>query len=114
MADLIDRISGPRAEAEGRPKLPVHQFVAGLRLYAFGLVTRGQLASNWDLQGTEAGQGLQLADKIDAELTTLAKIVYIFRVESVAYLIEEAEDAIYHQDRDTVNKAKVKADLGLT
>lgn len=115
MADLIDRLSG---ESENlptpRPKLSNHQFIAGLRLYANGKINRSELANNWDLTGNEATQATTIADAIDtAIIAGLAETIeFVSVVESIAMLIEDDEDTIYHT-AGSVNKAKVATDLGL-
>jgi len=109
MADLIDRLSGQTT----RPKLPVHQFVAGLRLYAAGLVTRQEIAAAWDLQGDEATQATNLANQVDAQTTAANKALYALRVDAVALLLEIGADTIYHNADGTINKTKVATALGI-
>lgn len=110
MADLIDRLSGQT----DRPKLPVHQFVAGLRLYAAALATRAEVAAAWDLQGDEATQATALADQVDLQTTAANKALYALRVDAVALLLEITEDTIYHNLDGTINKAKVGQHLGIS
>ena len=110
MADLIDRLSGESEPA--RPKMPAHQFVSGLILYALGLVSRSELATNWDLQGDEATQASAVADAIDAEGGAVNKIVFVLRFDSIVLLVEDTEDLIYHT-AGVVNKTKVIADSGI-
>ena len=114
MADLIDRLSGESEDlVPSRPKMPVHQFIGGFRLYADGgLVSRVEIASNWDLQGDEATQGSALADNVDAATGLTDKLNYILRVEAIAMLVEDREDTIYHV-AGAVDKAKVILHLGL-
>lgn len=115
MADLIDRLSGESTDLPTpRPKLSNHQFIGGLRLYANGKISRADLAGNWDLQGSEATQAITIADAIDAaKLVGLAETIELMAiVESVAMLIEDGADTIYHT-AGSVNKAKVIVDLGL-
>jgi len=70
MADLIDRISGASVgQIPSRPKLNVHRFIGVERLYAFGEWTRAQIATEFDLQGAEATQATQLANRVVAEIT---------------------------------------------
>lgn len=114
MADLIDRISGESVGmTPSRPKLPVHQFTGGLRLYCYGLKTRVQVATNFDLQGTEATQAGALADRIDAQTGIAVKIAYALRIEAVAMLMEQDNDTFYHNPDGTINKTAVLADLGI-
>jgi hypothetical protein len=110
MADLIDRISGA-ARLEGRPKLNVHAFVGGERMYAMGEVTRAEVATAFDLQGDELTQGAALADNIDAQANVDTKIRYVARVEAVAYLVEDADSGFYRNPDGTVDKAAVLAAL---
>lgn len=110
MADLIDRLSG---EAVDRPKINLHRFMAAERLYAFAEWTRIQIASEFDLQGTEATQASQIADNIDAQAGATNKILYIARVESVCMCLEDSTDGLYHTS-GTVNKTKVYEDLLIT
>jgi len=107
MADLIDRISGAAID---RPKINLHRFMAAERLYALGEWTRTELAAEFDLQGDEASQGVQLADRIDAQSNITNKIVYLMRLESVMMCIEDGDDRLYHNPDGTVNKAKVYED----
>ena len=110
MADLIDRLSG---ETTTRPKINLHRFMAAERLYAFGEWTRAQIATEFDLQGSEATQAGLLADKIDAAVGATNKTLYILRVESVLMCIEDHTDGLYHL-AGVVNKAKVYEDLQIT
>jgi hypothetical protein len=110
MADLIDRISGADAT---RPKINLHRFMAYERLYAMGEWTRAEIATALDLQGSEATQAGQIADKIDAAGNINNKIVYIARVESVFMSVEDHQDPFYHS-AGVVNKAKCYEDLQIT
>jgi len=110
LSDLIDRLSG---EATARPKINLHRFIAVERLYAFGEWTRAQVAAEFDLQGTEATQAGQLADKIDAQIGASNKALYVLRVESVCMCIEDRTDGLYHS-AGVVNKAKVYEDIQIT
>lgn len=110
MADLIDRLSGESLPS--RPKLPAHQFIGGLSLYAEGLVSRGELASNWDLQGAEATQAGLVADEIDLAIGLTNKINYVLRFDAIAMLIEDTADQIYHAG-GIVDKAKVISHTGI-
>lgn len=112
MSDLIDRISG--ASEPGRPKINLHRFVGVERLYAFGEWTRAQVATEFDLQGSEATQAGQLADQIDAQTGANNKALYILRAESVLMCIEAHEDRLYHDVNGAVNKSKVYEDLLIT
>lgn len=109
MADLIDRIAYDEA-ITGRKKINLHMFMAYERLYAMGEWTRAEIATALDLQGAEAIQAGQLADKIDAASNLANKIIYIARVESVCVCIEDHGDPFYHT-AGVVNKAKVYEDL---
>ena len=111
MSDLIDRISGA---AVARSKINLHRFIGAERLYAFAEWTRAQIATEFDLQGDEATQGGQLADKIDAATGAANKTLYILRCESVMMCIEDGGDRLYHNADGTVNKAKVYEDLQVT
>jgi len=110
MADLIDRISG---EDDTRPKINLHRFIAAERLYALGEWTRAQIAAEFDLQGAEATQGMQLADQIDAQTGAANKTLYILRVESVCMCVEDGSDGLYHTG-GVVNKSKVYEDILIT
>lgn len=107
MADLIDRLSG---EDQTRPKINLHRFIGVLRLYAFGEWARADIVSDFDLQGDEATQAAQLADKVDAETGVANKSLYVARVEAVAMCIEDHQDTLYHSG-GLVNKTKVYEDL---
>ena len=110
MSDLIDRLSGE--SRPDRPKIHIHQFVGGLRLYAVGTMTRGEIATNWDLQGDEATQASDVADLVDAETGASNKIIYVLRFEAIIMLTEDDDDTFYHT-AGAVNKTKVLADAGL-
>lgn len=111
MADLVDRISGAD---EMRPKINLHRFMGAERLYALGEWTRAQIATEFDLQGAEATQAGQLADKIDAETGAGNKTLYVLRVESVLMCAEDRDDRLYHDAAGAVSKAKVYEDLLIT
>lgn len=111
MADLIDRLSGESLPS--RPKLHGHQFIGGLRLYAEGLKSRGEIAANWDLQGDELTQANAIADIIDIQVGVTAKIIYVLRFESIALLIEDRSDTFYHDGGGNVDKTAVITDAGL-
>lgn len=104
MADLIDRIQGTDAT---RPKLPMHQFAAALAEYARGRLTRAQLATAFDLQGSEATQATALADAMDAKSGTTNKMLYSQEIADVAYFAEQPELGIY------ATKAAIKTRLEL-
>jgi hypothetical protein len=108
MADLIDRISG-----EDGVKINLHRFMGVQRLYAFGEWTRGQIATEFNLQGAEATQAGALADKIDGQPDANTKALYILRAESVMMCIEDHNDTFYHSG-SAVNKTKVYEDLLFT
>ncbi len=112
--DLIDRLSGASLSANPpRPKISIHQFAAAVRLYAAGVVTRAEIAQDWQLQGQESTDATAIANALDALPTTLQKIVFIERLVSVLYLVESPDDTIYHTTAGgAVNKARVKADIG--
>jgi len=109
MADLIDRISG---ENVARPKILVVQFVGGFELYAMGLVTRQEVADDWDLQGDEQTQAIALADNLDAEAGINNKLIYLTKIHSISALIENDNDTMYHNPDGTVDKTRVIADMG--
>ena len=111
MADLIDRIAGTD---DTRPKINLHRFMGAERLYALGEWTRAEIAAEFDLQGAEATQGGQLADKVDAQSNSQTKALYILRVESVCMCMEDGGDRLYHSADGTVNRAKVYEDLQIT
>jgi len=111
MADLMDRIAGTDGT---RPKLNLHRFMGTERLYAFGEWTRAQIATEFDLQGAEATQATQLADKIDAQTGAGNKTLYILRVESVYMCLEDGTDRLYHNADGTVNRPKIYEDLQIT
>lgn len=111
MADLIDRIS---REDESRPKINLHRWIGVQRLYAFGVWTRVQIAAEFDLQGTEATQAGQLADRIDAQSNASNKALYILRVESVLMCVEDGRDRLYHDAQGLVVKVRVYEDLQIT
>jgi hypothetical protein len=110
MTDLVDRIAGTGT----RPKINLHRFIGAERLYAFGEWTRAQLATEFDLQSSEATQGGQLADKIDAQTGASNKALYILRAESVMLCLEDRDDRLYHNVDGTINRAKVYEDLQIT
>lgn len=110
MADLIDRLAGVDPT---RPKIPAHQFIGAFRLYAYGLKTRLQIATYFDLQGSEATQATALADAIDAVTGVAAKVAFCMRAEAVAVLLEYPGDTFYHNGGGAINKAAVQADLGI-
>ena len=110
MADLVDRISG---EDDTRLKINLHRFMAYERLYAMGEWTRAEIATALDLQGAEATQAGQIADKIDAAVQLANKVIYIARVESVFMAVEDHQDTFYHS-AGSVNKAKCYEDLQIT
>jgi len=85
--------------------------MAAERLYALGEWTRVQLATEFDLQGSEATQGGALADNIDAQTGAANKTLYILRVESVCMCLEDGDDRLYHNTDGTVNRAKVYEDI---
>lgn len=111
MADLIDRISGQTYDL--RPKINLHRFMGVERLYAFGEWARQQIASEFDLQGSEATQAAQIADNIDGQVGAGNKVLYIARVESVFMCLEDSEDNFYHSG-GIVNKPKVYEDILIT
>jgi hypothetical protein len=110
VADLIDRIADV---AEGRPKIHVHQFIGALRLYAYGLKTRPQISTYFDLQGDEATQATSLANAVDGVTGVAAKVAYCMRIEAVASLIEEHNDTWYHNGDGSLNKTAIITDLGI-
>ena len=111
MADLIDRLSGITTE---RPKINLHRFIGAEQLYALGEFTRAEVAAEFDLQGDEVTQGVQLANAIDAASPALNKVIYILRVQSVLMCLEDGEDRLYHNTDGTVNCAKVYEDILIT
>ena len=115
MADLIDRISGASLwQGLPRPKINLHRFIGTERLYALGELTRAEVATEFDLQGDETAQAIQLADQIDAQTGVGNKVLYILRVESVCMCIEDQDDRLYHDVDGAVNKAQVYEDLQIT
>jgi hypothetical protein len=109
MADLIDRISG---EDDSRPKIFIAQFVGGFELYAMNLVTRQEVADDWDLQGDELTQAISLADNLDAEVGISNKLIYLTKIHAISALIENDNDTMYHNQDGTVDKVRVIADMG--
>ena len=112
MADLIDRITLDERYT-GRPKLNNHAFSGWLRLYAEGLRTRGNIANAWDLQGDELSQANALADNIDAETTAVSNLRYVLLVDGIAMMLD-GNDPEYFTPPSTIDKVKVKADLGIS
>ena len=108
MSDLIDRLSG---EAESRPKINVHRFMAAERLYALGELSASEIVTDLDLQGDEITQATTLKDRIDGELKVADKALYVLRVESVCMCIEDHDDTLYHNPDGTVDKTRVVEDL---
>ena len=108
MADLIDRIAGTD---DSRPKINLHRFMAAERLYALGEWTGAQLAAEFDFQGDELTQAMQLKAQIDGQTGAANKTLYILRVESVCMCLEDGQDRLYHNEDGTVNRAKVYEDL---
>lgn len=111
MADLIDRISG---QDVSRPKINLHRWIGCQRLYALAELTRAQVATEFDLQGTEATQATQIANAIDGAGNATNKSIYVGRVEAVFYCVEDSEDRIYHNVDGTVNKTLIYSDLLIT
>ena len=111
MADLIDRITLDETHT-GRPKMNNHAFSGWLRLYAEGLRNRGDVATAWDLQGDELTQANALADNIDAETGAVDKIRYVLLIDGIAMMLD-GRDPEYVTLPATIDKVKVKADLGI-
>lgn len=107
MADLIDRISGQT----DRPKINLHRFMAAERLYALAEWTGTEISTEFDLQGDELTQALQLKAQIDAQTGFTNKANYVLRAESVFMCIEDGDDGLYHNQDGTINKAKAAEDL---
>jgi hypothetical protein len=108
MADLLDRIQGnDTAEAAGRPKIPLEQFMAALGEYARSHFTRQQISTAFDLQGDEVTQAGLLADAIDSKTGAANKAVYVLEIRDVLALAETPELGAY-----TTN-ATIKTRLGL-
>ena len=114
MADLIDRITLD-IRWTSRPKLNNHAFSGWLRLYAEGLRTRGEVATAWDLQGDELSQANALADNSDAEKTAVSKMRYVLLVDGIAMMLDGWDsEYVISGDPPVIDKAKVKADLGIS
>lgn len=113
MADLIDRLSGAsELEEPPRPKIPVHQFMGGLRLKASGHVTDAEVKQDFDLQGSELTQANVVLTQLNG-LTASAKVPYVLRIEAVAMKLEDDTDTIYHNPDGTIDKVRVQADLDI-
>lgn len=113
MADLIDRISGESENMDpARSKIPVHQFIGGLRLYTDGTLTAAEAKLDYDLQGAELTQANSLVTTIDSKSGT-AKIAYVLRVEAVCFKIEDYDDTLYHNPDGSIDKSRVATDLEL-
>lgn len=110
MADLIDRIFLPLGAI--RPKIKVHQFVGTLRLYAHGILTRAEIATEFDLQGEESTQAGLVADSIDAEVGIPDKIAQVLRFEAIMFLTESRDDNLYHTEEGAADKTKIQTDAG--
>lgn len=110
MADLIDRLAGIDPV---RPKIPVHQFSARLKLYAAGTITAAEAIQDWDLQGSELTQATSLRAVLDAQSGALNKLIYCTKVEAIFQLTEIAEDRVYHNVNGTINKTKIATHLGV-
>lgn len=110
MADLIDRLAGVDPV---RPKIPAHQFIGALRLYAYSLKTKQEISTYFDLQGSEATQAVALADAVDAVTGVASKIAFCMRAEAVAVLLEYPGDTFYHDVNGNIDKTAVQADLGI-
>lgn len=111
MTDLIDRLSGESKEHDPvRPKIPAHQFNAGLGLYVAGKITAAEAQQDFDLQGDELTQANALIAVYDGKNTT-QKLIYHEVVKAVAYKMEHSEDTIYHNPDGTIDKAAVAVDL---
>lgn len=110
-ADLIDRLAGTDSS---RPKINLHRWLGAQRLYALGEWTRAQIATEFDLQGDEATQGVAIANNIDAQSTVLNKVVYILRLESVGMCIEDLQDRLYHNADGSLNRAKIYEDISIS
>ena len=59
---LLDRLLGTE-----EPKLPVHEFMAGLAEYKRGAITGAQVVSAFNLSGTEATQLQGFLDNLDGD-----------------------------------------------
>jgi hypothetical protein len=118
MADLIDRLAGtPALETDGRPKINLHRWMGVQRLYTGGEWTRAQIVAEFGLQGGEATQAGQLADKVDSFTGgsgPLNKVIYLGRIEGVLMCMEDGNDRLYHNADGTLNRAKVLEDLQIT
>lgn len=113
MADLIDRLSGESEEMiPERPKLPVHQLVGGFRLYAHNVLTRAEISTEFDLQGSEATQAGLIADTIDAETGVANKVAQVLKLEAIMFMVENSEDTLYHNEDGSVDKTRVQTDGG--
>ena len=110
MADLIDRMTF-HEDKTGRPKISNHQFSGYMILYALGLATRGEVATAWDLQGDELVQANLIADEVDDILKADDKHRFVDRMDAVAMLLD-SRDARYVTG-ETIDKVKVKADIGI-
>lgn len=112
MADLIDRING--LPDGSRPSINMHKWVGLQRLYAFGVFTRLEIANAFDITGNvdEERQATQIANNIDAQSNANSKALYIARVESILYCIQDRGiDTLYHNQDGSLNKAKIFTDL---
>ena len=113
MADLIDRLSGESMDMDpARDKLPIHQFVGAMRLYAHGILSRSEISTAFDLQGSEVTQAGLISDVVDAEAGVANKVAQVLRFEAIMFLVEDDEDTIYHTS-GSVNKSKVQTDSGI-
>jgi hypothetical protein len=86
--------------------------MGAFRGYVAGIVTPAEIIADFDLQGEELTMGTALKDNIDAEVGALAKIIYVLKVEGVAFLLDQPNDTIYHTAPGVVDKTRVKTDLG--
>lgn len=114
MADLIDRLSGASFDLDpSRPKIPVHQFAAGLRLYALGKLTSSEAKLDFDLQGAELTQANLLIAELDTRIGADGKVIYVLQIEAVAMKLEVSDDTIYHNPDGTIDKTRVQLDLDI-
>jgi hypothetical protein len=110
MADLFDRI----AAIGDRPRIPMHQFVASMSLYALNEIpTAAEAFSNFDLIGDELIQAQSLVTTIDGIADLTLRMRHIEQTKSCFYLVSIREDTVYHNENGSLNKTRISASTGI-
>lgn len=107
MPDLIDRFAGLR---DGRAKIPLHSFMAGMAAYIAGSQTVEEVKKGLDLRGRELSDFNQIIAAIDGK-TTQEQILYLLKIDGLAIKLEDDDDRIYHFSTGEINKVRIRTDL---